>query len=123
MEEERAKRLEDHNKMLQAQQKLLSFYNPVNKDIETIKELQDNYSEMLIVSDPYFKDIKFNDAHPSKICHQTIANGIIKSITIMTIIIIIITKKLLILVIIIIIILMIIIIIIIKIKLISIIKK
>lgn len=48
--------------------------------IYTIKELQDNYSEMLIVSDPYFKDTKFNDAHPSKLCHNIIANGIISSI-------------------------------------------
>jgi hypothetical protein len=51
-----------------------------NKDILTIKELQDTYPEMLIMSDPYFKHKKFNDAHPSKLCHQTIANGIIKSI-------------------------------------------
>ena len=56
------------------------MFNYNNKDILTIKELQDNYSEMLIMSDPYFKDTKFNDAHPSKLCHQIIADGIIKSI-------------------------------------------
>jgi glycosyltransferase involved in cell wall biosynthesis len=37
IEEERARRLDDHNKMLQAQQKLLSFYNPV-KNTETLRE-------------------------------------------------------------------------------------
>ena len=56
------------------------MFNYDNKDILTIKELQDNYSEMLIMSDTYFKDTKFNDAHPSKLCHQIIANGVIKSI-------------------------------------------
>jgi len=38
MESEREKRIAEHNKMLEAQQKLLStIYNPVQKDIETIR--------------------------------------------------------------------------------------
>ena len=38
MEAEREKRIAEHNKMLEAQQKLLStIYNPVQKDIETIR--------------------------------------------------------------------------------------
>ena len=56
------------------------IFNYDNKNIYTIKELQDNYPEMLIVSDPYFTDKKFNDAHPSKLCHEIIAKGIINSI-------------------------------------------
>lgn len=59
--------------------KLVTFYYD-NKNIYTIKELQDNYSEMLIISDPYFKDVKWNDAHPSKLLHQIIGNGVIEAI-------------------------------------------
>jgi hypothetical protein len=56
------------------------IFNYDNKNIYTIKELQDNYPEMLIISDPYFKNTKFNDAHPSKLCHEIISKGIINSI-------------------------------------------
>ena len=61
-----------HNKVVKL------YYD--NKVIDTIKELQDNYDEMKIVTDPYFKNKKFNDYHPSKLLHQIMADGIIKSI-------------------------------------------
>ena len=51
-----------------------------NKIFNTALELRDGYPEMYIISDPYFKHRKFNDYHPSKLFHQVIANGIIKSI-------------------------------------------
>jgi hypothetical protein len=51
-----------------------------NKIFNTVLELGDNYDEMYIITDPYFKDKKFNDYHPSKLLHQIIADGIIKSI-------------------------------------------
>ena len=56
------------------------IFNYNNKDINTIKELQDNYPETIIMNDPYFKNKKWNDYHPSKLCHQIIANGVINSI-------------------------------------------
>lgn len=51
-----------------------------NKIFKTVLELGDNYDEMYILTDPYFKDKKFNDWHPSKLLHQIIADGVIKSI-------------------------------------------
>jgi hypothetical protein len=60
-------------------QKLVKLYYD-NKVVYTIKELQDNYPEMIILTDPYFKDNKINDWHPSKLLHQIMADGIIKSI-------------------------------------------
>lgn len=59
--------------------KLVHLYYD-NKTIYTIKELQDNYEEMTILTDPYFKDNKINDWHPSKLLHEIMADGIIKSI-------------------------------------------
>jgi uncharacterized protein YeeX (DUF496 family) len=59
MEEERAKRLEDHNKMLQAQQKLLSFYNPVNKDIETMRnEYEKKISDKNLLINQLLKKVR-----------------------------------------------------------------
>lgn len=51
-----------------------------NKTFNTVLELGDSYDEMYIITDPYFKDKKFNDYHPSKLFHQIIADGVIKSI-------------------------------------------
>lgn len=59
MEEERAKRLDDHNKMLRAQQKLLSYCNPVNKDIETIRnEYEKKISDKNLLISELLKRIK-----------------------------------------------------------------
>jgi hypothetical protein len=58
IEEERAKRLDDHNKMLQAQQKLLSFYNPV-KNTETIRdEYEKKLADKNILINELIKKIK-----------------------------------------------------------------
>ena len=51
-----------------------------NKVFKTIYELGESYDEMYIYTDPYFKDKKFNDYHPSRLLHKVIADGIIKSI-------------------------------------------
>jgi len=51
-----------------------------DKIFNTVLELGDSYKEMYIISDPYFKNKKFNDYHPSKLLHRIIANGIIDSI-------------------------------------------
>lgn len=59
--------------------KLITLYYD-NKVIYTIKELQDNYDEMKIITDPYFIHKKFDDYHPSKLLHQIMADGVIKSI-------------------------------------------
>lgn len=61
-----------HNKVVKL------YYD--NKVIDTIKELQDNYDEMKIITDPYFTIKKFNDYHPSKLLHEIMADGVIKSI-------------------------------------------
>jgi hypothetical protein len=58
----------------------LVILNYNNKIFNTILELGDSYDEMYIITDPYFKDKKFNDKHPSKLLHQIMADGIIKSI-------------------------------------------
>jgi hypothetical protein len=60
-------------------QKLVELYYD-NKIVYTIKELQDNYPEMIILTDPYFKGNKINDWHPSKLLHKIMADGVIKSI-------------------------------------------
>lgn len=51
-----------------------------NKKFNNVLELSDNYDEMYIINDSYFKNNKFNDYHPSKLLHKIIADGIIKSI-------------------------------------------
>ena len=59
MEEERAKRLEDHNKMLLSQQKLLSFYNPISKDIEILRnEYEKKITDKNIIISELLKKIK-----------------------------------------------------------------
>jgi hypothetical protein len=60
-------------------QKLVQLHYD-NKVVYTIKELQDNYAEMTILTDPYFENNKINDWHPSKLLHRIMADGIIKSI-------------------------------------------
>lgn len=51
-----------------------------NKVFDNVLELGDSYDEMYIITDPYFKGKKFNDYHPSKLLHQLIAEGVIRSI-------------------------------------------
>jgi hypothetical protein len=51
-----------------------------NEVFDTIQQLQGNYKEMYIEHDPYFEGYVYNDHHPSKLCHQVIANSIIKNI-------------------------------------------
>lgn len=51
-----------------------------NKEFNIALELGDNYDGMYIINDPYFKDKIINDYHPSKLFHQIIAEGVIKSI-------------------------------------------
>jgi len=59
IEEERAKRLADHNNMLQFQQKILSLCNPVNKDIETIrKEYEKKIADKNFLISELLKKIK-----------------------------------------------------------------
>ena len=59
MDEERAKRLEEHNKMLQAQQKLLSYYNPLTKDIEDMRnEYEKKLSDKNLIITELLKKVK-----------------------------------------------------------------
>jgi glycosyltransferase involved in cell wall biosynthesis len=60
MEEERAKRLEDHNNMLEAQQKLLSYCNnPVNKDIDMLRnEYEKKISDKNLLISELLKKLK-----------------------------------------------------------------
>ena len=59
MEEERAKRLEDHNRMLQAQQKLLSLSNLNNKDVETLRnEYEKKLSDKNLLITQLLKKVK-----------------------------------------------------------------
>lgn len=51
-----------------------------NRIFNTVLELGNSYDEMYIITDPHFKDEKFNDYHPSKLLHKIIADGVIKSI-------------------------------------------
>jgi hypothetical protein len=48
-----------------------------DKVYDTIRDLQTNHSEMYIKSDPYFDGYVYRDHHPSKKCHEVIANSII----------------------------------------------
>jgi hypothetical protein len=48
-----------------------------DKVYDTIHDLQTNHSEMYIKSDPYFNGYVYSDHHPSKKCHEIIANSII----------------------------------------------
>jgi glycosyltransferase involved in cell wall biosynthesis len=58
MEDERAKRIEDHNRMLQSQQKLLSNSNkPLNKDL--IKEYEKKIDDKNYLINELLKKIKF----------------------------------------------------------------
>jgi hypothetical protein len=52
LEEERAKRIEEHNNMLKAQQKILSMYNPVNKEVN--KEVN---KDMEVICNEYEKKL------------------------------------------------------------------
>lgn len=47
---------------------------------DTIKQLQQRHSKMYIEHDPYFNGFVYNDHHPSKLCHQVIAENIINNI-------------------------------------------
>jgi hypothetical protein len=58
MEDERAKRIEDHNRMLQSQQKLLSNSNkPLNKDL--INEYEKKLDDKNYLINELLKKIKF----------------------------------------------------------------
>jgi glycosyltransferase involved in cell wall biosynthesis len=58
MEKERAKKIEDHNKMLESRQKLLSLYSPI-KDVETIRdEYEKKLSEKNVLINELLKKIK-----------------------------------------------------------------
>jgi glycosyltransferase involved in cell wall biosynthesis len=59
MEEERAKRIDDHNKMLQAQQRLLSICNPINKDLEIYRnEYEKKLSDKNLLINQLLKKVK-----------------------------------------------------------------
>ena len=47
---------------------------------DTIKQLQRRHKKMIIESDPHFNGFVYNDHHPSKLCHQVIAENIINNI-------------------------------------------
>jgi hypothetical protein len=60
MELERDKRIDEHNKMLEAQQKLLSnIYKPTNKDIEALRnEYEKNFSDKNVIINELLKKLK-----------------------------------------------------------------
>jgi len=59
IEEDRSKRLEEHNKILQAQQQLISYGNYVNKDIVTLRnEYENKLSDKNIIIAELLKKIK-----------------------------------------------------------------
>ena len=60
MEQEREKRIVEHNKMLEAQQILLStFYKPSNKDIETLRnEYEKKLSDKNLIINELIKKVK-----------------------------------------------------------------
>jgi glycosyltransferase involved in cell wall biosynthesis len=60
MENEREKRISEHNKMLEAQQKLLStFYKPTNKDVETLRnEYEKKLSDKNVIITELLKKVK-----------------------------------------------------------------
>jgi hypothetical protein len=63
MEENRAKRQEEHNTMIQNQQKIMSFFNPtnnqINKDIETIRnEYEKKLSDKNVLISELLKKVK-----------------------------------------------------------------
>jgi hypothetical protein len=47
---------------------------------DTINQLQHRHKKMFIEHDPYFNGFVYNDHHPSKLCHQVIAENIINNI-------------------------------------------
>lgn len=47
---------------------------------DTINQLQRRHTKMFIEHDPYFNGFVYNDHHPSKLCHQVIAENIINNI-------------------------------------------
>jgi glycosyltransferase involved in cell wall biosynthesis len=70
MEEERARRIEEHNNMLQAQQKMLSMSNHVNKDINAIRnEFEKKLSDKNLLINELLKKVK----------ELTLENGELKS--------------------------------------------
>jgi len=68
MEVERAKRIDEHNKMLESQQKLLStIYKPVNKEIETLRnEYDKKIADKNILINELLKKIKYLTEELSK---------------------------------------------------------
>ena len=59
MEEERAKRLDDHNKMLQSQQKILSLCSPINQDLEKLRnDYEKKISDKNLLISELLKKIK-----------------------------------------------------------------
>lgn len=60
MEDERTKRMEEHYKMLELQKKLLTpYYNPINKDIETLRnEYEKKISDKNLLINELLKKIK-----------------------------------------------------------------
>jgi hypothetical protein len=54
--------------------------NYQNKSFDTIRELTNKHKEMTIDNDPYFNGYVYTDHHPSKKCHEVIADSIIKNI-------------------------------------------
>lgn len=60
MEENRAKKIEEHNIMIQNQQKLMSFLNPaIHKDIETIRnEYEKKLSDKNVLISELLKKVK-----------------------------------------------------------------
>ena len=60
MENEREKRIAEHNKMLEAQQKLLStFYKPTNKDVETLRnDYEKKLSDKNLIINELLKKVK-----------------------------------------------------------------
>lgn len=60
MEDERNKKMNEHNNMLQSQQKIMStLYNPINKDIEALRnEYEKKLSDKNILINELFKKIK-----------------------------------------------------------------
>ena len=59
MEEDRAKRIEEHSKMLQVQQRILSHYNDINTDIATIRnDYEKKISDKNILINELLKKVK-----------------------------------------------------------------
>ena len=75
IEEEREKRIAEHNKMLESQQKLLSFYKPTNKDFETLRnEYEKKLSDKNIIINELLKKVKLltNELEQYKLCKPNV---------------------------------------------------